>query len=102
MVISAPLGTGSSELTLDNVLYAPSVGYALVSLGALDALGYNMTIEAGHMQITSPSGSVVARVPRTARGLYRVSHEEGGYAVEIVNVMELHRRMGHNPHRGVS
>jgi hypothetical protein len=25
----------------------------------------------------------------------RVSHEEGGYAVEVISVMELHRCMGH-------
>src|SRR6266702_2612522 len=30
------------------------------------------------------------------RGLYCVSHEgEGGYAIEIITVMELHQRMGH-------
>jgi hypothetical protein len=29
------------------------------------------------------------------RGLYCISHEEGGYAVEVVSIMELHRRMGH-------
>ena len=29
------------------------------------------------------------------RGLYRITHEEGAYAVEIVSIMELHQRMGH-------
>jgi len=27
--------------------------------------------------------------------LYHISHEEGGYAVEVVSIMELHRHMGH-------
>jgi hypothetical protein len=44
MVMRAPNGQGSSELTLDDVLHAPSVGYTLVSLGALDDLGYWMLI----------------------------------------------------------
>jgi hypothetical protein len=95
MVIHTPLGATSSEITLENVLYTPAVGYTLVSLGALDSLGYHMSIDTGELEITSPAGSVVARVPRTMRGLYRVSHEEGGYAVEVVSVMEVHRRMGH-------
>jgi transposase InsO family protein len=71
------------------------VGYTLVSLGALDALGYTMFIEAGHLEITSLAGFVVMRVPRMARGLYRVTHEEDACTVEMVSVMELHRRMGH-------
>ena len=40
MVVSAPNGDGQSELTLESVLHAPSVGFTLVSLRALDKLGY--------------------------------------------------------------
>jgi hypothetical protein len=95
MVIHAPLGAVSLEITLENVLYTPTVGYTLVSLSALDLLGYHMSINAGELEITSPAGSVVACIPQTTHELSRVSHEEGGYAVEVVSVMELHRRMGH-------
>ena len=89
MVIHMPLGAASSEITLKNVLYAPTVGYTLVSLGALDLLGYHMSIDAEELEITSPAGSIVTCIPRTTCGLYRVLHEEGSYAVEVVSVMKL-------------
>ena len=96
MTVSAPNSDGQSDLTLENVLHAPSVGYTLVSLGALDALGYRATIGGGHLKILSREGEHLAFIARTARGLYCVLHEgESGYAVEVVSVMELHRRMGH-------
>jgi hypothetical protein len=95
MVIHAPLGAASSEITLENVLYTPAVGYTLISLSALDSLGYHMSIDAGHLEITSPASSVIVRILRTACGLYRISHEEGSYAVEVISIMELHCRMGH-------
>ncbi len=96
MVVNAPNSGGQSELTLENVLHAPSVGYTLVSLGALDDLGYRIAIGGGHLEIQSHGRERLARITQSARGLYHVSHEgEGGYAVEIVTVMELHRRMGH-------
>ena len=96
MVISTPNGGEQSALTLEKVLHAPSVGYTLVSLGALDALGYRIAIGGGHLEIKSRGGERLALIGRTPRGLYRVSHEgEACYAVEIVSVMELHRRMGH-------
>ena len=96
MVVSMPNGSKHSELTLRDVLHAPSVGYTLVSLGALDGLGFHITISGGHLKICSPAGECLAHIAWTAWGLYRVTHEgEGGYAVEVVSVMELHRRMGH-------
>ncbi len=95
MVINALLRSASSSLTLENILYALAVGYTLISLGALDTLGYHMGIEAGNLEITLPKGTLVVHVPRMARRLYCVTHEEGAYAVEIVSIMELHQRMGH-------
>ena len=96
MVISTPNGGEQSALTLEKVLHAPSVGYTLVSLGALDTLGYRIAIGGGHLEIKSRGGERLALIGRTPRGLYRVSHEgEACYAVEIVSIMELHRRMGH-------
>ena len=96
MVVSTPNGAGQSDITLENVLHAPSVGYMLVSLGALDGLGYHIAIGHRHLNILSRAGECLARIVRTECSLYHVSHEgEGGYAVEVVSVMELHRRMGH-------
>jgi hypothetical protein len=45
--IRVPSGDEDSELILRDVLHAPSVAYTLVSLGALDAEGYRMTIADG-------------------------------------------------------
>ncbi len=96
MVVNAPNGGGQSKLTLENVLHAPSVGYTLVLLGALDGLGYRIAIGGSHLEVLLRTGECLARIARSPRGLYCVSHEaDGGYAVEIVSVMELHRRMGH-------
>jgi hypothetical protein len=62
MVIHAPLGAALLEITLENVLYAPAVGYTLVSLSTLDLLGYHMSIDTGELEIMSPASSVVTCV----------------------------------------
>lgn len=65
-------------------------------LGSLNALGHRITIGRGQLEIESQGGERLELIARTLRGLYRVSHEEeGGYAVEVVSIMELHRHMGH-------
>ena len=75
ITVSAPNGDGQSDLTLKNVLHVPSVGYTLVSLGALDALGYCATTGGGHLKILSHKGERLVFIARMVRGLYRVSHE---------------------------
>jgi hypothetical protein len=95
MVVNVPLGSATSSLTLENVLYAPAVSYMLVLLSTLDVLGYHMGIEAENIEITLPKGTLVARIPWTTHRLYCVMHEEGAYTVEVVSIMELHRHMGH-------
>ena len=96
MVVSTPNGNGHSKLTLENVLHAPSVSYMLVSLRPLDSLEYCIAISGGHLNIQSCTGNCVVHIVWTVCRLYQVAHEgEGGYAVEIVSVMELHQHMGH-------
>jgi hypothetical protein len=63
MVIHTPLRAASLEITLENILYAPAVGYALVSLSALNSLGYHMSIDTRELEITSPAGSVIVHIP---------------------------------------
>jgi hypothetical protein len=85
-----------ATLTLDNVLYAPSVSYTLISLGALDWKGYRATIGGGHLNLITPGGTRIGRVPQSLCGLYRVLHSPNlAHAVEVVGLMELHRRLGH-------
>ena len=96
MVVSSPNGAGQSDITLENVLHAPSVGYTLVLLRALDGLGYCITIGSRHLNILSRTGEHLACIVWTECGLYHVLHKgEGEYTVEVVSIMELHRRMGH-------
>ena len=71
MVIHAPLRAASLEITLENILYAPAVGYALISLGALNLLGYHMSIDTRELENTSPAGSVIVHIPRMMCRLYR-------------------------------
>jgi transposase InsO family protein len=98
LVVQVPNEDGTeSELTLHGVLHAPAVGYTLVSIAALDQEGYHTHIGAGHMDLVSPQGIRVGRIPRTQGRLYKVVHDasDSAYVVEPVSIMELHRRMGH-------
>jgi hypothetical protein len=69
MVVSTPNGDAQSELTLEKVLHAPSVGYTLVSLGSLDALGHRITIGRGQLEIESQGGEHLALIAQTLRVL---------------------------------
>ena len=71
MVVRAPTGGGGqSELTLKNVFHALSVGYTLISLGALDSLGYDIAIGSGHLEILLRTGERLAHIPKSAHSLY--------------------------------
>ena len=70
MVVSTPNGNGHSKLTLENVLHVLSVGYMLVSLGALDSLRYCIAISGGHLNSQSSTGDRVAHIVQTAHRLY--------------------------------
>ena len=96
LVIKAPIYRRKSVLTLYDALYAPSVGYTLVSLGALDEEGYTSHIGGRHLRLTSASREQVVDITRNAHRLYKAEHSlESAHAVELLSVMELHRRLGH-------
>ena len=65
MVVSSPNGAGQSDITLENVLHAPSVGYTLVSLGLWTAWATALQLAAG----TSTSSLALESVLHTLRGL---------------------------------
>ena len=96
LVVHVPNGEEETQLTLHAALHAPAVSYTLVSLGALDEEGYHPHIGAGHMELTSPQGERVGRIPRTQGRLYKMVHAlDSTNTVEPVLVMEWHRRLGH-------
>ena len=65
MVISTPNEGSQSELTLEGILHAPSIGYTLVSLGALDTLRYCITIGGSHLEIQLCGGECLACIAWT-------------------------------------
>ena len=97
LIVQVPNGgTHESKLTLHGTLHAPAVGCTLVSLAALDEEGYHAHIGAGHLDLTSPQGECIGRLPRTQGHLYKVVHAlDSANAIEPISIMELHRRLGH-------
>src|SRR6266702_1065200 len=96
LAIHALNGGSQSTIILSEGLHAPTVGYTLVSLGALDQKGYCTSIGSGHLDLFGPGGHHVARILWTVRGLYCITHPgESAHAVETISVMELHCRLGH-------
>jgi hypothetical protein len=91
-----PNGDTEKKLVLHGVLHAPAVGCTLVSVAALDKEGYHAHIGASHLELTSLHGERIGRIPRTQGRLYKVVHtSESANAVELMSLMELHRRLGH-------
>jgi transposase InsO family protein len=106
LVVEIPNGVETTRMLLRDVLYAPTVGYTLVSIGKLDKSGFHSAFGEGQLSLTNPNGRRIGVVPRTERGLYRISRKllqvwhtardvDEVAAVEKVSLEELHRRMGH-------
>ena len=94
--IHMPNGDAYSKLVLHNVPHALSVAYTLVSLSALDAEGYCMSIADGYLEILDPDGQRLRQVMRTPCKLYHVNYvSESVNAVEVLTLIELHRHLGH-------
>ena len=70
--IRVPNGTTTQLLTLRNVLYSPSVAFALVSIKKADEGGFTTVFEHGECRIIERCSDLdVARIPLT-NGLYQV------------------------------
>jgi hypothetical protein len=70
LIISLLNGSTTSQLTLQDVLYAPDIGYTLVSVGKLNALGYCIVFEDSICRISSPAGIAIGMIQKSACGLY--------------------------------
>ena len=108
MVIPVPNGPAEdTRIRLTNVLYAPDIGYNLISVGRIDDAGYTTTFSGGHCVIADDAGNTVGRIPKSG-GLYVVRRERedtataaAAPAVEEISEMEAHRRLGHLPIRAI-
>jgi hypothetical protein len=96
LIIKVPNESTESELTLHGALHMPAISCTLVSIATLDEEGYHTHIGAGHLDLISPEGERIGRIPRTPGHLYKVTHAlDSANTVEPMSVMELHRRLGH-------
>lgn len=99
VTIEVPNGSTTSQITLRGVLYAPDVGYTLVSVGRLDEEGYSTTFANGKCIIRDMSGTRLAEIPRTSRGMYKIESdstpESANSVADAISLDELHRRLGH-------
>ncbi|GBE86172.1 hypothetical protein SCP_0900490 [Sparassis crispa] len=109
--LQIPNGEQMTTVLLEDVLYAPEIAFALISIARADAAGYSAMFEKGECRIYSRRQSrIIGRVP-SLNGLYKVEHsrraapvnESASVAVEpeveraliSLSVMDFHRRMGH-------
>ena len=99
MLVEVPNGADMSTIHLTKVLYAPEIGYTLISIGYIDDAGCTVTFGGGCCTITTGSGTVIRKILKSPKGLYRIEHaaETGSTnaAERKLNILELHRCMGH-------
>ncbi|GBE90151.1 hypothetical protein SCP_1801750 [Sparassis crispa] len=108
VALKVPNGDQWTTVMLQDVLYAPDIAFALISVARADAAGYSAIFEQGECHIISRSkGRIVGRIPSN-NGLFHVEHActtagivllPPGDVVEhglvMTSVMDFHRRMGH-------
>jgi hypothetical protein len=97
IVIELPNGVDTSKVTLTEVLFSPEVGYTLVSIGRLDQMGYSSTFGDSRCTIHNAGGDEVGNIPRSKKGIYKVTHDDEDIAnsAETVTYIDFHKRMGH-------
>jgi hypothetical protein len=99
ILISVPNGSTFTKIRLTSVLYTPSVGLTLVSVGRIDDAGYTVLFGNGRCEIRTGNGELIGIIPKR-QAMYRVirnTEKPSAYIAdaEEVTVMDLHRRMGH-------
>ena len=103
MYINVPKGDGTSQILLRDVLYAPTMGVTLVSVGKITDSGSSVLFHADTCRIFDGSRVLLAEIPK-GNGLYRTytPHSEtadyGARVSEVLTIDELHRRLGHVGH----
>ena len=75
-----------------NTLHTLSVGYTLVSLGALDEEGYKAHISGSYLKLIFLHSKHIDHIACTYKRLYKVSHpKDSANAVKMLTIMELHQ-----------
>ena len=73
MEIRVPVNGTYSKITLTHVLYTPTVGFNLVSIGRIDDAGYISIFAYGRGEIWTQDDILVGVIPKT-NGVYKVKH----------------------------
>ncbi|OJT10147.1 Retrovirus-related Pol polyprotein from transposon TNT 1-94 [Trametes pubescens] len=102
MIIPVPNAPAvDSRMTLTDVLYTPSLGFNLISVGRIDDAGCSATFADGQCIIVAEDGQTIGRIPKS-RGLYLVTRERETPAAnaavdtpEELTEDEAHCRFGH-------
>ncbi|OJT06880.1 Retrovirus-related Pol polyprotein from transposon TNT 1-94, partial [Trametes pubescens] len=100
--VEVPNGDSQTAVTLQRVLYAPEIAFALVSIPRADEAGFSAVFEKGECRLYRRSNqTTIGRIP-LKDGLYQVRRQDVAAAtgfgkgpdLKLTN-HELHRRMGH-------
>jgi hypothetical protein len=103
MYINVPQGNGTSQIRLLDVLYAPSMGVTLVSIGKITDSGASVLFHGNVCRIFDSTRVLLAEIPKEG-GLYRTftPHAEStgcvAKVVDLLTIDELHRKLGHVGH----
>ncbi len=103
MLIDVPKGKGTHQIHLCDVLYAPSMGLTLVSIGKITDSGASVLFHGNVCRIHDSACVLLTEIPKEG-GLYRMftPHVEPmGYAAKVADLLtidELHRKLGHIGH----
>ena len=94
LLINVPNGAESTKVTLCDVLHAPDMGLTVVSISRIVKSGCLVEFEDGSCKIKRGQ-KVVSQVPASANRLYKVEHALVTTLPEYVDILMLHRRLGH-------
>jgi len=103
MLIDVPKGKGTTRIRLRDVLYAPSMGLTLVSIGKITDSGASVLFHGNICCIHNSTHVLLAEIPKD-KGLYQTftPHVEStGYVAKVADLLtidELHRKLGHVGH----
>jgi hypothetical protein len=103
MYLELPNGESHSTILLRDVLYSPTMGVTLVSIGRITSAGSSVLFSGETCRIFDPAKTLLAQIPKRG-GLYRnytPRPEQTGYAgkaKETLSIDELHRKLGHVGH----
>jgi hypothetical protein len=97
---------GVSKVRLMNVLYAPSIGYTLISLSQVDCAGYSTIIMEGILNLVDRQDNLIIGEISQENGIWQVRHDipnlvhaplpsDPVHASLAINVDILHRMLGH-------